>query len=96
MIRVIERYIATSKEIVDEIEAAAADEDLVRLASATHALKGSSLTVGSRLLGNLCQTVEHAAREGGLDPRQITPIRATWERLRTELEQFEQALRQTA
>ncbi|AIE86900.1 hybrid sensor histidine kinase/response regulator [Fimbriimonas ginsengisoli] len=91
-LRVIERYIATSKAGADAIEAAAAEGDAVALASAAHGLKGSSLTVGSPLLSALCERIEHSAREGRIDAQAATMVRPSLLRLYGALEKLAKEL----
>jgi PAS domain S-box-containing protein len=84
--KVVERYLATSLKSMDQMEAAAAAEDAVALSAAAHALKGSSLTIGSAPIGNRCETVEHAARGGQVDREEVGRVRQDLIRLHRELE----------
>lgn len=88
MLRVIDRYIATSIDSVSEIERAAEDKDAVRLAAAAHALKGSSLTIGSPAVGAICQEIEHAAREGRIESNGAASMRGIVLGLHSELSDF--------
>jgi len=65
--KVIERYLVTSARSIEELEAALAQNDPGKIVEVAHALKGSSLTIGVNRLGQLCQRLEHAARDGAID-----------------------------
>jgi len=89
IVRVIDRYIATSLTGLLELESSAVDGDAVRLASAAHALKGSSLTVGSPRVAELCQTIEHESREGIVNVVAASRVRASLLELHATLQAYE-------
>jgi CheY-like chemotaxis protein/HPt (histidine-containing phosphotransfer) domain-containing protein len=84
--KVVERYLATSLKSLEQMENAAEAGDATALSAAAHALKGSSLTIGSAPLGSRCETVEHAAREGQVNREEVSLIRQDLRRLHLELE----------
>ena len=87
-LRVIDRYIATVEAALTAIESAAASGDTAALSSAAHALKGSSLTIGSPLVSSLCETVEHSARDGRVEGVTVSEIRPAVQRLQTCLQEL--------
>jgi two-component system sensor histidine kinase/response regulator len=80
-LRVIERYLATSLDSVDQIGTAIAGRDAHAAKSSAHALKGSSLTIGATKVGSMCQELETIAMSSQIGPESETLVVA----LRNEL-----------
>ncbi len=80
-LRVIDRYLATSLESMSQIEQAVSEEDLKMLKSSSHALKGSSVTIGATVVGALCQGLETESAADKMGPKAF----ALAESLRKEL-----------
>jgi len=62
-----------------ELEAALTKQDLPATGRVAHRMKGASRMVGARELAAVCETIEHAARQGdpdGLDPAKVALDRA--------------------
>jgi PAS domain S-box-containing protein len=90
--KVIERYLATSTRSLGQMREAAEAADTATLSAAAHALKGSSLTIGSALVGGHCAVVEAAARAGTVDAEGLAAIEHDLARLHDELGQILQSL----
>jgi len=67
-LKVIDRYLATSLDSLAQISQAVARGDANAAKSAAHTLKGSSLTIGSVKVGNLCQEIEVIAASPNFGP----------------------------
>jgi len=80
-LKVIDRYLATSLDSMAQIAQAVASEDANAAKSAAHALKGSSLTIGSAVVGEICQEIEVLSTTGKFDSDNLGLV----ERLHTEL-----------
>ena len=75
-------------EILSELVAAAASEDVALLQSATHKLRGISANVGARLLSGRCRQLEATARMGSIPENaasQIDAITREYERAKAAL-----------
>jgi HPt (histidine-containing phosphotransfer) domain-containing protein len=69
MDRVITLYLQTASELIADLEAASASDELTVLHRASHTLKPCSATVGALSLAALCETLEQMARSGSVpDP----------------------------
>ncbi len=62
----IDLYLKDSKRRFSEIERALGRADAPALTDAAHALKGSSLNLGARPLGDLCRRIEEACSQGSI------------------------------
>ena len=80
-LKVIDKYLVTSLDSLVLISQAVAEGDTNAAKSAAHGLKGSSLTIGSTKVGNLCQELEIAvmSESTGRDRMELV------EQLRNEL-----------
>ncbi len=67
-LKVLERYLATSTEYVKQVQEAVEQQDSKMVKSSAHALKGSSVTIGANVVGNLCQDLETTSLSDPLDP----------------------------
>jgi HPt (histidine-containing phosphotransfer) domain-containing protein len=69
MDRVITLYLQTASELIADLEAASASDELTVLQRASHTLKPCSATVGALSLAALCDRLEQMARSGSVpDP----------------------------
>jgi HPt (histidine-containing phosphotransfer) domain-containing protein len=69
MDRVITLYLQTAAELIADLEAASAADELAVLQRASHTLKPCSASVGALSLAALCEALEEAARAGSVpDP----------------------------
>lgn len=75
-LKVIDRYLATSLDSMAQISQSVASGDFNAAKSAAHALKGSSLTIGSLKVGNICQELEVIAHSHGFTPQNISLVQA--------------------
>ena len=75
-LKVIDRYLATSLDSMAQISQSVASGDFNAAKSAAHALKGSSLTIGSLKVGNICQELEVIAYSHGFTPQSISLVQA--------------------
>jgi len=73
----IRLYLEDSEPRLAKMQTAMEHHDMASLASAAHALKGSSNNLGARPLGAICGEFEKAAKEGRLEE-----VLALWPRLR--------------
>jgi HPt (histidine-containing phosphotransfer) domain-containing protein len=64
----IDIYMAEVPKMVQAIHDAISKKDFVALKSTAHALKGSSLNLGAKRIGELCLELEMAGRAGELLP----------------------------
>jgi HPt (histidine-containing phosphotransfer) domain-containing protein len=64
----IDIYMAEVPKMVQAIHDAISKKDFVALKSTAHALKGSSLNLGAKRIGELCLDLEMAGRAGELFP----------------------------
>jgi PAS domain S-box-containing protein len=62
--RLLDRFVATTTAVMQELSVLQAASDLKGLASAAHRLKSAAHTVGAVQLGLLCQELESLARQG--------------------------------
>jgi CheY-like chemotaxis protein/HPt (histidine-containing phosphotransfer) domain-containing protein len=92
-LRVIEKYITSSEASLETIEVAASQGDHASLAGGAHALKGSSLTIGSPAVSELCEQVERAAGRREVAQAEIAKLRPTMEALTDRLTSFAEELR---
>jgi PAS domain S-box-containing protein len=65
--RVLEEYQRVSPDLAAKLQAAAKAGDGTDAASAAHALKGSSRTIGADQLGDVCERAETAANAGDVE-----------------------------
>ena len=65
--RIVDAYLAQSKEYAEALDAAVAAGDSEALRAVAHPLKSSSAQVGAMKLSRLCAVLEQSAREGLLD-----------------------------
>jgi CheY-like chemotaxis protein/HPt (histidine-containing phosphotransfer) domain-containing protein len=70
-LKVIERYLATSLDSLAQISLAVASGDRNAAKSAAHALKGSSVTVGSAQIGEMCAELEIMAVSPSFGPEKL-------------------------
>ncbi|MFA5137736.1 MAG: ATP-binding protein [Elusimicrobiota bacterium] len=84
----ISTYLGFAPAQVEAMTRAFAAQDARTLDKASHALKGSSRTMGAMRLGDLCADVERAARAGDLEQARVLfgPLRAEFERVKEELQ----------
>jgi PAS domain S-box-containing protein len=75
-LKVIDRYLATSLDSMAQISQSVASGDFSAAKSAAHALKGSSLTIGSLKVGNICEELEVIAHSHGFTPQNINLVQA--------------------
>jgi HPt (histidine-containing phosphotransfer) domain-containing protein len=69
MDRVITLYLQTAAELIADLEAASAADELAVLQRASHTLKPCSASVGAWSLAALCEALEDSARAGSVpDP----------------------------
>ena len=87
MERVITLYLQTAAELIAELEAAWASDELAVLHRASHTLKPCSATVGALSLAALCETLEDMARSGSVpDPAaRVAAIAEEYKRVEAEL-----------
>ena len=80
-------FMAAVPGYLADIDAAAADCNLVRLREAAHALKGASRAVGARRLGDIASDVQDAADAGDCETAQLMAslLAPTFEELTTAL-----------
>jgi HPt (histidine-containing phosphotransfer) domain-containing protein len=64
---VLEEYQRVSPDLAAKLQAAAKAGDGTDAASAAHALKGSSRTIGADQLGDVCERAETAANAGDVE-----------------------------
>ena len=62
--RVLDIYLRDTPNLIAEIQAGAAANDLDRLGRAAHSLKSSSRNVGATSLAEICRRLERSASEG--------------------------------
>ena len=65
--RVIDIYLDTTPELIDEIHAAVARRDAQRLKAAAHSLKSASANLGASDVATLCRGLEEAALQQRMD-----------------------------
>jgi len=70
--RLLLRFLQMSQGQCEDLTQAGAQADLARLKQVAHTLKSAARSVGAMQLGELCQTLEHAARDGRLHDCQAT------------------------
>jgi PAS domain S-box-containing protein len=63
----IDLFISQSDPLVEEIIAELQNDDTVKLSQAAHKLKGSSLNLGAKRLGEFCKVIEVKASRNELD-----------------------------
>ncbi|MBN3910278.1 MAG: response regulator [Nostoc sp. NMS1] len=63
----IQIYLEDAAIRIQTIKEAIAAEDLAKLQKAAHALRSPSVSIGAIKLGNICETLENAARTQSLD-----------------------------
>ena len=63
--RLIDVYLSSSRELVDNLGRARAENDLAAIELNAHTLKSSSANLGAMAFSQLCGTLEEAARAGG-------------------------------
>jgi len=87
MDRVITLYLQTAAELIADLEAASASDELAVLHRASHTLKPCSATVGALSLAALCETLERMARSGSVpDPAaRVAAIAEEYKRVEAEL-----------
>jgi HPt (histidine-containing phosphotransfer) domain-containing protein len=87
MDRVITLYLQTAAELIADLEAASAFDELAMLHRASHTLKPCSATVGALSLAALCETLEQMARSGSVpDPAaRVAAIAEEYKRVEAEL-----------
>ena len=69
MDRVITLYLQTAAELIADLEAASAADELAVLQRASHTLRPCSASVGALSLAALCEALEELARAGSVpDP----------------------------
>ncbi len=62
--RLLEKFLGKAPQQLDDMTAASTAADLGALGSTAHALKSAARTVGAMQLGEACQAIETAARNG--------------------------------
>lgn len=88
ILELLDTFVETAADLLEGIQAAAADRDTDKAIYAAHTLKGSSRSIGAEPLGNLCQTLEEAARCGDMDSFALMAqnLPETFKLLRREIE----------
>ena len=69
MVELLGDFVAVNRSIADELAAAMAAQDRVRVRGCAHNLKGCSRNAGAKTLGNAAQALEHAAGNNEPWPR---------------------------
>ena len=87
MDRVITLYLQTAAELIADLEAASAADELAVLQRASHTLRPCSASVGALSLAALCEALESTARSGS-----IPDSRDRVEAIRDEYQRVEAAL----
>jgi HPt (histidine-containing phosphotransfer) domain-containing protein len=64
----IESFLEEAPALVLDLEAAAASMDKEKLRRAAHTLKASARDFGAPRLAELCEALEHSARDGPSEP----------------------------
>lgn len=84
----LDTFVETAADLVEAIEAAAAEQAAEKGIYAAHTLKGSSRSIGAVPLGDLCQVLEEAARCGDMDSFALMArnIPETFAQLKREIE----------
>ncbi|MEA2554290.1 MAG: two-component system, sensor histidine kinase and response regulator [Fimbriimonadaceae bacterium] len=59
-------YVETATDLIKSIEFAAEEGATEKAIYSTHTLKGSSRSIGAEPMGELCQAMEQAARQGNM------------------------------
>ncbi|PCM45315.1 Hpt domain-containing protein [Marinobacter sp. ANT_B65] len=79
----IETYLMDSKERVESLKEAVANEDSDAFAKTAHSFKGSSINIGAPRLGELCLKAERVGQSEKLDeaPAVIEDIDAEFQRV---------------
>jgi len=87
--RLIEKYVASSKEYVATIRRAVASGDVTALWQAAHALKSSSGMMGASTLAELCRQLEMLGRAAVLDrvPEVLSQLEASYQTVCSALEE---------
>lgn len=87
MDRLITLYLQTAAELIADLEAASASDEVARLQRASHTLKPCSASVGALPLAALCETLEQMARSGSVpDPAaRVVAIAEEYKRVRAAL-----------
>ena len=87
MDRVITLYLQTASELIADLEATCASDELTVLHRASHTLKPCSATVGALSLAALCEKLEQMARSGSVrDPgARVAAIAKEYERVQAAL-----------
>jgi len=67
MARLIEVYLRSSPELIDQMREGVAGEDAQTIERAAHSLKSSSATLGALELSELCKELERIGREADTD-----------------------------
>ncbi len=96
-IKVLERYLTTSLDSMAQISQAVVGADGQAAKSAAHALKGSSLTIGSHKIGDFCDELEELAVKPGFgaDQRPLAEsLRAEMMALHSEVKLYLEQLKQ--
>lgn len=85
-------FLVQGRGLVDEIEAARATSDPVRLTAAAHKLKGSTATLGGDRLAAVCQRIEALSpAETAVDAAPLQ-VRHEFEQLVAELSRYRVSL----
>jgi HPt (histidine-containing phosphotransfer) domain-containing protein len=85
-------YLMQGRDLLDQIEAAGAAPDPVRLGAATHKLKGSTAQLGGERLGAVCQRIL-STPPAELDVDSATQeVRREFEQLAAELADYRSSL----
>jgi PAS domain S-box-containing protein len=80
---VIADYLEDTPKGIARLLAAVSADNSRAVQTEAHALKGSCWTIGANAMGNLCEEIEHCARDGQMDAVHVlhTGIEAEWQRL---------------
>ena len=87
---VIQEYLHSAPVIIGKLESAAKNQDYKEIREYAHALKGSSRTIRSEHLADLCQNIETKAKmldSNGLDPF-IRELQNQYEYLEAKLRNY--------
>ena len=85
--KVIDKYLSSSRELLDAMREAIPQRDAATLHRTAHSLKSSSATLGALRLAALCKEAEAMGRTNMLDD-----MPALWERIQSEYAVVQEAL----
>jgi HPt (histidine-containing phosphotransfer) domain-containing protein len=62
--RLLAKYISKAQDEITAITVASTQQDIAAIANLAHTLKSASRSIGAIQLGELCEKIEHAGRQG--------------------------------